>query len=462
MLGSQVFQQFLKEAPICVMARATLENVFAPQKVDALFHSVAQTQYERELMFSTLVDVMSLVVCRVHPSVHAVYQRQQDSIPVSIKALYDKLNHVESQTSRALVRHTAGQAETVIRKLKGGCRPLLPGYRVKILDGNHLQGTEHRLKELRTKGGGALPGICLAVLDPEFQTICDVIPCEDAHTQECKLLDGILETVQPRDVFVDDRHFCTSDFFWGLMQRKAFFVTRQHAGHLRWQLIGKPKRCGRCETGIVFEQRVRLTHPKTGDTRLVRRITVKLDKPTRDGDAEIHILTNLAARAARALQVAELYRHRWNLETAFQEMTVHLRCELNTLGYPPAALFGFCTAAACYNIFSVLRGALRSVQGEPTVAENVSNFFLAEELRGTYRGLMIALPPAKWRRFQSLPPRDLAKLLKTWARGIDLSRYRKHPRSPKIRHIRPRAPTHHFATARLLKKKNQKRKTKPN
>jgi hypothetical protein len=37
-----------------------------------------------------------------------------------------------------------------------------------------------------------------------------------------------------------------------------------------------------------------------GQTMMVRRITVELDKPTRDGEAEVHILTNLPAEVADA------------------------------------------------------------------------------------------------------------------------------------------------------------------
>ena len=458
MLGGAVFDRFLDQSPICVMARATLENVLAPDKLDALFQQAAARQYQRELLFSTVVNLMSLVVCRAHPSVHAVYQRRKAAIPVSLKAVYDKLNHVEPETSRALVRHTATEAVAVMRHLKGARTSLLPGYQVQILDGNHLQGTEHRLQPLRSLGGGALPGVCLTVLDPQWQTIGDVIPCEDAHTQECRLLDGILARVEPQQVWIADRHFCTSEFLFGLMQRQACFVIRQHAAHLRWEPLGKRRRCGRTETGTVYEQKVRLIHPQTGAQRLVRRITVELDKPTRDGDRELHVLTNLPVRAASARRVAELYRTRWTLETAFQELTTHLRCELNTLGYPPAALFGFCTAAACYNIFAVLRAALRSAHGAERV-EQVSHFYLTEEFCGTYRGMMIALPPAEWAPFQALPARDLARQLKAWAADLDLSLYRKHPRGPKLRRVRPSAPGRHVATARVLKTRKQNQVT---
>src|ERR1022692_2810515 len=79
----------------------------------------------------------------------------------------------------------------------------------------------------------------------------------------------------------------------------------------------------------------------TGAFLELRRITIALDQQTREGDTEIHILTNLPARI-RAKVIARLYQKRWTIETAFQELTVALKCEINTLAYPKAALFGFC------------------------------------------------------------------------------------------------------------------------
>ena len=69
-----------------------------------------------------------------------------------------------------------------------------------------------------------------------------------------------------------------------------------------------------------------------------------LDQPTRDGETEIHLLTNVPARDARAKVIAELYRKRWMIETAFAELEATLNGEVNTLGDPKAALFAFCVA----------------------------------------------------------------------------------------------------------------------
>jgi len=63
----------------------------------------------------------------------------------------------------------------------------------------------------------------------------------------------------------------------------------------------------------VFEQTIRASND-AGEILILRRITVVLDKPTRDGDAEIHLLTNVPRKDARARVIAELYRRRWTIE----------------------------------------------------------------------------------------------------------------------------------------------------
>jgi len=70
--------------------------------------------------------------------------------------------------------------------------PLLPGYNVGVLDGNHFAATEHRLLETRTKTAAPLPGQALAVLDPDLRLAVDVFPCEDGHARLRKLCRGII------------------------------------------------------------------------------------------------------------------------------------------------------------------------------------------------------------------------------------------------------------------------------
>ena len=451
MILSDVFDRFAHACPLPVMAQAVLENALNPQLVDQLFEDFAQRQYTRKLLFSTIVDLMSLVVCRIRPAIHAAYQAHAETIDASIKAVYDKLDRTETGLSAALVHATADRLEPVIDAL-GGARPaLLPGYRVKILDGNHLAGTEHRLKELRTMRAGALPGHALVVLDPRLMLVTDVLLCEDGHAQERSLLDQVLPTVRARDLWIEDRNFCTTDFLFGIARRSGFFVVRQHASTLHWSFAGKRRACGRIDTGKVFQQTIRATND-AGEILILRRITVVLDQPTRDGDTELHLLTNVPAKDARAKVIADLYRRRWTIETAFQELEATLNSEINALGYPKAALFAFCVALVAYNVLSTVKAALRSVHGEPVVAEEVSGYFVAEEVTMTHRGMMIAIPEDEWVEFRDLGPVALAAVLVDWARAVRLSAYRKHPRGPKKPPPKKQsgAKIKHVATAKVL------------
>jgi hypothetical protein len=79
------------------------------------------------------------------------------------------------------VRYSATALAPIIGQLEGAHEPWLAGYVIKILDGNYLEASEHRLKELRPLSAGALPGKSLVVFEPARGLVVDVFPCEDAH-----------------------------------------------------------------------------------------------------------------------------------------------------------------------------------------------------------------------------------------------------------------------------------------
>jgi hypothetical protein len=333
MVLDSIFERFAEQSPLTVMARAALEHALDPSAIDALFEDIAEHQYTRTLLFSQVVDLMSAVVCNVRPAIHAAFQANAESFGVSLRAVYDKIARLEPGLSAELVRHTARTLGPVITAMGGERTAWLPGYSIKILDGNHLAGTQHRLKELRSVGAGALPGHALVVLDPQAMLVTDVFPCEDGHAQERSLLDQVLETIRSGEVWIADRNFCTTGFLFGIARRGGSFVIRQHGATLHVEWVGERRPCGRTETGAVFEQQVRLSNGD-GETMLVRRITVELDTPTRDGETEVHILTNLPAEAAGALAIAELYRRRWSVETCQADSTSSDRwCGTTGVGY---------------------------------------------------------------------------------------------------------------------------------
>jgi hypothetical protein len=445
-----LLERFLAKAPVAVMVRATLAHVFAAPTLNALFDRVSQRQYTKDLTFSALIGLMAKVTFGAHESVHAAH-RHADDVPVSLTAVYDKLGRLETAVSEALLRETAEALAAVRAALPLPAPEPIAGLRLRTLDGNFLAGTQHRLDCLRDSGAAALPGMALVVRDGRTGLLTDLIAREDAYTGERSLFPAVLALVRPDDLWLADRNFCTDDYLSGIQERRACFLIRHHAGS-KLEPVGEERFVGRNDGGDVYEGRVRVG----GLT--CRCITVRLHRPLRDGATEVRLLTNVPAGRAGATRLAELYRTRWHIETAFQELTQSLRCEVNTLGYPRAALFAFALAAAAYNLLVLVRAALASGQGEGRVERELSSYHLATEVAVMAGGLAVALPEGAWERFARMDAAALAGWLHETAAGLRWARYRKSPRGPRkaaaVKRTRRGA---HRSTARVLREKTHKK-----
>lgn len=437
MVLDKIFERFARFSPVTVMMRGALEYAFPEGRIDELFRETAIRQHEDQLLFSTVVSTLSLAVNGVQPSVNAAYLACKEDFTVSVTSLYNKLKGVESQVAQALVRESAARLAPVIRELRAGVPSPLPGYRVKVLDGNHLTGTDHRLKETRVLNSSPLPGQALVVLDQQLRLIVDVVPCEDAHAQERSLLGEVLPSFHAGDLVIADRNFCCTRFVFGLRDRDAALLIRQHASTLSGKKRkGKREYIGRCESGTVYEQQMQICNPQERDPEkqvmFLRRITVVLDKPTRDGEKRIHLITTVPPETAGAIQLAELYLTRWNIERAFQEIEQALRSEINTLCFPKAALLAFCIALTTFNVLSTIKAAMRSAHRDPSLLYTLSGYYLAQEIAVTYWGMMIAIEPKHWsRQFTDLTAKQLADCLLSLAANAKPSRFRKRVRGPK-------------------------------
>lgn len=450
MLLGTILARFAQRTPVSVMVRGTLEYALAPDALDALFRTTAEHQYEKQLLFSSVVDLMGLVVARVQPSLNAAYQAVSDTLPVTLASIYAKINGTEPSVSAALVAHCAGRLRPVIDAMAPGMKPWLPGYRTRVVDGNHLTSTQRRLDVLWECSAGPLPGQALVVLEPDVMLVTHMLPCEDGHAQERSMTPELLALVEAGDCWIADRNFCTSTLLNGIASRGAFFVIRHHA-KLRVVSSGTPRRRGRTDTGEVFEHKITL-ESEDGVQMEVRRILVRLDAPTRDGELELAIVTNLPSSDANAIAIAELYRKRWTLETLFFELTQMLDGELNTMGYPRAALLGFGIALVSYNLISTTKSAMRAAFGAAKVDEEVSNYYIANEARVMKEGLDVVTDPEDWEPFQTVSAETLAKDLIEFARNIRLPAFKRHKRGPKkpVPKRTKHTDTPHVSTARLL------------
>ena len=451
MLLGPKFQAFIEKSPVSVMVRGTLERVLHPDVLEELFNKHAIWQFTRNITFAQCVQIMNAVVFKTQPSPGAWYELHGKELSATRQAMYDKLKGIEPKVSAALVHH-AGKELSCVRSMRGAPEDPLPGYRLRIVDGNHLTGTEHRLKGLRGTRAAALPGQALVFYDPRCDLITDAIPCEDAYTQERALLGQALELITAKDCILADRNFCTTNFLFGIAAKLSYFVIRQHASNLVRKLIGKLREAGKDGQGRqLMEQRMVLTDPSSGKKLHVRRITIPLPQGNDKGEEALYVLTNLP-RKVSAVLVGDLYAKRWTIETAFQQLTDTLRTEIDTLAYPRAALFGFCLACVAYNVVSLVKAALRATLGAEYVEAKLSMYYLTLEVAQVTRGMEIAIGEEEWRIFRSMSQEEFLATILEVASRIQAERYTKHKRgSKKPQPKKTSGKRHkHVSTARVL------------
>jgi len=472
---AQVFAPFAEGSPVAVMFRGLLEFTFADDLIDRIFAEHAVQQRQRELLFSSVVGLLASVVLRQQKSLNTAYLAHMHELGVSAKSVYNKLAKAEPNVVEELVRVTAARLFEVSAEWAPLAQPL-PGYEVLIVDGNHLPASQARLKATRDTKAAPLPGQALVVLDAQRLLVRNVVLCEDAHANERSLLPRLFGDLRPGQCWIADRNFCTRGFLEAIADHGAHFLVRHHLGGCAWVPQGEEKAGGEITTGTVSEQAVTIT--RTDDQPwTLRRISVQLHEPTRDGDREIHILSNLP-ETVPAAEIAQQYSGRWTIENAFQDTAVSLAGEMNTLAYPRAALLALSLALLTLNVLNTLKAAIMQVHG-PALAEatnelrekakaaqdtarparpvrplKLSTYYLADEIAQTMRGMELAIPAAEWRKaFGKLTPFQTSQLLLELAKNVSWRRFLTNPwtRKPSQRKAKARrVPHQHQSTHKTL------------
>ena len=447
-----LFQAFAKKRPFATVTQMVLRRMLSPQQLDKLFESEAERQYFRTLKFSDLTGLVSGVVLGKYRSMNAGYKALQDQLGVSVRSVYGKLQNIELPVARELVRFSYHQTVEICKEIGCVANNDVTGYRTRILDGNWLSGTEHRLKETRASTAAPLPGKSLVIYDPRYRAVSDFIPIEDAYSQELSELDAVIETLAAKDLWLADRNFCTLKFLYSIAAKSGCFVIRQH-GKLHGTEQGKLRKIGESETGVVYEHKLVLPEHE-GQQMTVRRVVVHLYEPTRDKDVEVVLLTNLPVADADAVVVSDLYRTRWKIETAFGHMTTAMNCEIKPLCYPKAALFCFACALVAYNSFAISKGAIAAEHGRAE-AEMLSHYYLATEIASTTDGMLVVLGDERWEEMEQVDQSTFAAEVRRTIGGMDMRRYRKSIRGPKKKPPKRsnKRNSVHVSTKRILDKR---------
>lgn len=449
---SKLLGTFLRKCPFAVLTQAAIRGVVADE-FDDIFEEHRSQQYKRTMPFSAMATAVADVVLRFAENFRQAYRKHEESLLVSLTSFYNKINATELQISEAIVARSAQRATKVQDQLGFEPWQVLEGYNVYALDGNHLQEAEKRLKPLRLLHDAPLAGTIVARFDLQRSLFDRAYLLDDAHAQESTTLDRVVDDLGLDDLIMADRHYCVLGFLRATDQKGSHFLVRQH-GRFKGVLVGKRRRVGRTETGTVYEQTIQTS--LDADALVMRRITVELDAPTRDGDTVIHLLTNLPADVD-ALVIADLYRLRWEEETGYYYLTTTLTCELPSVGHPQAALFLFCMAMMAFNVRQVVFAALYA-EHDTELVEEVSHHAVSVETSRYTDGMLVVLDDPFWKRFIGQSPEQLATRLRELSQSIDLKKYRKSRRGPKKPVIKPprTRPKTHVSIAKILKQASAK------
>jgi hypothetical protein len=132
-----------------------------------------------------------------------------------------------------------------------------------------------------------------------------------------------------------------------------------------------------------------------------------------------------------------------------------LHSEMASLGHPRAALLGCAVSVLAYNILALLqRCVARAHQRQHEPPPEVSTYHLALQIRDSFQGLLIAVPPEAWPSWHTADPSRLVERLLCLARHINprqvaTSKRKPKPKAPKG-YVDAKTARAHVATARVL------------
>jgi len=343
-----------------------------------------------------------------------------------------------------LVRGSAERLAPVAAAVDGGT--LLPGWRLRVLDGHHLPDSEKRLAPLGGHRGLALPGQTQVVYDPDSGLVTDIVANEDAHQSERALIAPLLASAQPGQLWIaaKSRSRANPADFADLRGTAIFARARScRAGTRRGPASS-------CASGRSRWQE-RRRHGGVSN--------FALDTPTEAGETAIRLWSNLPTEVG-AERIAELYRPRWRVERSrspdiegmFQRLESVLNSEIRSLSHPRAALLGFAVAVLAYNVLSLLQRCVEQAHKAQESSPEVSIYHLPCMSGAATRACSSRCRPSSGA--PTMATRPPSERLLQLARNIDPRQVATSKRGPKVaapkEYVDGAVAPAHVSTARVL------------
>lgn len=351
--------------------------------VDAAFEDLRDSERERAWTLKRMVEFWTAVILRAPPSLsHALRRACGDrasghpQVDASPQAFFKRssslrweffaevfrgfVDRVTDCESGQFARHHREVAERFARIL--------------VIDGSNLDPVARRLKVLWKEAPAPLPGAIFASYDLLRGTLADLRYTHTLRAGELTLAREALEHLPTGSLLVGDRLFCTPKFLGEVQEAGLYGVFRRQ----NWAKVEEDEFLGRTEIGesVIEDCRVRI-----GDRA---RLPARLIRVTR-GESSYEFITNVMdPERLPALDVAELYRDRWEVERMFYDLKRVLNLHCFYCGNTNAVAMQLYAAAIVYTAMRVAQGRIAAeAEIEPEWISEAKLFPLLGAASGT-------------------------------------------------------------------------------
>ncbi|MXN76975.1 type II toxin-antitoxin system Phd/YefM family antitoxin [Burkholderia sp. 4701] len=424
-----VVERFVEHSPMAIMARLVMQCALHDEWVDVAAEIEGEPDGEqlREALFSLAVDAIATIAARSRPSDGHVAGLPA-GFGAAVAALHDRMSRLRAGWGRALVQDSVElllPATAPAPRAREWTRAA-GGLRLRVLDGGATRAAPAHDADDAAHAPADGPRT-LPVYDPELGMIVDLLPAERGRVHARAFVAAMLEAVKPGELWIVDVPLEVGALLSGWPRRGSAFVVRDDDdGRVGFGTPGDWQGAGTLDGGPVVEQAVRID----GEPGLALR---RIEWRRGGDDMPLRVLTNAPASQLDAVQVAQLASRRWR-----DALPLPLPLDA-VLGHAPggnvparAALLACGIVALAYNVFGVMANVVtHALELDARDAERLPAH-IAAGVAAAYAGMMIALPPDWWRRYDQMPATTLAQIVRLLAIHVDPRSERRKRREHKL------------------------------
>lgn len=443
--------------------------------------------YEDALTFATLVRVIRDALVLHGGSANRAIGDAVDAgrLGAAPSGVYRKLGNLPPALSQALLRR--GTARLAPLAADGAARVLaacFDGLDVIVIDGKQLKKAAKRLLSTRAYSSGSLLGAKLLVaLSLRSGLAVAANASEDGERNDVPLVGGLLEQMQMLRaaaaaaaarpfLFVADRQFADLNLPELFTRGGDHFLLRCQKSLTFEPDPSRAEQCGVDEAGRAFTQAwgwIGSTEDKRQRVRrrYVRRITLSRAD---ENDDDVVLITDLLDESAYpAADLLGLYRLRWTIEQAFQQVTEVFALAKLIGSSPRGIIFQGALCLLIYNMTLTIKGYVAGAGQKQASEVSTENLFydLSRELiawsvlggggdDGSSSGGTPSLPPPAPREAAAMRQRLQALLGGRWNRRW----LKKADKRPRKRREKKPLPGGHASVWKLMQAAKHQRAEK--